>query len=408
MDVATGFTHTERRAVSTLDGVAPVDMEDSLEALLGSHPTSARTVHLLTLAIVLAGAIGIGHASVDVTVRAPGTIRPLMERQTLRAMVDGVVARVSAARDAPVRAGDTLLVLESAPTDRAKEATEAALHDQRKLAHDLALMAGMEWHEDSFGARSLILPRSRAGMREAQVEWRQLSIAVTQAARARDRTRQLAARGFAMPIELERAELELTQATDMRALALERRRAAWTVERAGAEQRKIELERDLAREVDAHEAHVLVAPASGTIEELAAATPGSAVRAGDPIATISPDAGLVAELLVSSRDIGRIRREMKVRLLVEGYDVQEWGALSGTVISVARDFVVADGAQLFRVRARLESDRLRRPDGRTAVVSRGLRCQARFLVGRRRLTDLLLHRAREWADPSVPSPSGRR
>jgi HlyD family secretion protein len=174
------------------------------------------------------------------------------------------------------------------------------------------------------------------------------------------------------------------------------------VELAGAEQRLAELRRDVARESGLRAAHVLVAPVSGTVEELSPLSPGSSVRAGDPVATISPADSIVAEVLVPPRDVGWIRTGMGVRLIVEGYDVQEWGVADGVVTAVAADFALANDQPVFRVSVRPLRTTLRRPDGRTVTIRKGLRCQARFLIGRRRFARLLVHRAREWADPSVP------
>ena len=89
-------------------------------------------------------------------------------------------------------------------------------------------------------------------------------------------------------------------------------------------------------------------------------------------------------------------------LIMDGYDVQEWGAADGVVTSVATDYTLAADQPVFRVRVRPMRATLRRPDGRTVALRKGLRCQARFLVGRRRITQLLLRRAGEWADPSQP------
>jgi HlyD family secretion protein len=378
-----------------------------LEALLARHSTGGGTVYLVTLGIVLSAAAWVLVASVDVTVRAPGTLRPIPERQTVRTLVDGVVARVAVTRGQAVGAGDTLLVLGSTATDRARDAANSALREQLALARDLRLMLA-----GSVGAphdaAALSLPRSRAAVREAAVEWQQLSIGVQRIEGTWDRLRQLALRGFAAPAELETAELELAQAREGRTLALERRRGAWSVELAGAEQRAAELRRDVSRESSAHAAHALVAPVAGTIEELSAVTPGSTVRAGDPVATVSPATSLVADVLVPPRDVGWIRTGMPVRLIVEGYDVQEWGAAEGIVSAVATDYTIANDQPVFRVSVRPLRTYLRRPDGRTVALRKGLRCQARFLVGRRRLTRLLLHRAREWADPSEPTTSADR
>ena len=382
-------------------GLTSIALDESLESLLSEHPTTTRTVYLLTLAVVGCGIGVLLTASVDVTVRAPAVLRPVIERQTLRAMVDGVVERVAVARDRPVRAGDTILVLGAAASGRAHDATIRALREQASAAHDLRLLLRAP-PPDSLPLRRLELARLRASADEARIEQRQLALDVERTTSARDRLRLLAARGFAARVELDAAELGARHAAEARLLARERRRAEWATELAEAEQRSAELRRDLALTRSDRAAHAVTAPVTGTLDELAPLAPGSTVRAGDPVATISPDDALVADVLVSSRDVARLRIGMPVRLLVDGYDVQLWGSAAATVVSVATDYTMSGDQPVFRVRVRPLADSLRRPDGRAVPLKKGLRAQARFLTGRRRLTELLLHRVGEWIDPAAP------
>jgi multidrug resistance efflux pump len=387
--------------VPSTAGLTSIALDESLESLLSEHPTTTRTVYLLTLAVVGCGIGVLLTASVDVTVRAPAVLRPVIERQTLRAMVDGVVERVAVARDRPVRAGDTILVLGAAASGRAHDATIRALREQASAAHDLRLLLRVPT-PDSLPLRRLELARLRASADEARIEQRQLALDVERTTSARDRLRLLAARGFAARVELDAAELGARHAAEARLLARERRRAEWATELAEAEQRSAELRRDLALTRSDRAAHAVTAPVTGTLDELAPLAPGSTVRAGDPVATISPDDALVADVLVSSRDVARLRIGMPVRLLVDGYDVQLWGSAAATVVSVATDYTMSGDQPVFRVRVRPLADSLRRPDGRAVPLKKGLRAQARFLTGRRRLTELLLHRVGEWIDPAAP------
>lgn len=387
----------------TTAGIAPIEVDDSLESLLATHPTTTQRVYLVTLAIV-AGAIGmVLTTSVDVTVRAPAVLRPLSERQTLRTRTDGVVERVPATRGQRVLAGDTVVYLAAGSSARVRQTLERALADQIAARHDLALLSSAPDSAPRLAAR-LTLPRLRASADEARVEQRQLALEEVRAVRARDRVRLLAARGFAAPSEVEASELDAAHAAEARALALERRRAGWETALSEAGQRIEELRRDIARAEGERGALAVIAPVAGTLDELAPLTPGSALRTGDVVATISPDDALVVEALVPPKDVARVRPGMMVRLLVDGYDAQVWGTATGTVTRVASDFTLAGEEPVFRVEIRPLTDSLRRPDGRTVPLKKGMRAQARFLAGRRRLTELLVHRAGEWLDPSSPGP----
>lgn len=389
--------------------VAQFEVGDSLEALLAQHSTRGRAVYVCLLALIAAAMITPFVISVDLTVRGAAMLRPLSERQSLRAASEGVIARIAVARDDRVRAGDTILVLRAQVVELARAASRSALNEQQVGGRDLRALLNMDTSALLAPPPRLALERSRAIAAEAAIEWRQLTIRVEQAEQGRDRLRQLAQRGFAAPAEVGNAELELRHARETRTLAFEQRRAGWAADLAVAAERARELGRELAARQEEQAAHAIVAPIAGAIEELAPLAPGSTVRPGDAIATISPDDSLLAEVLVLPRDIGWVRPGMAVRLLVEGYDVQEWGAVEGVVAVIATDYTVVNEEPLFRVRVQIPAPTLRRADGRVVALRKGLRGQARFLAGRRKLSQLLLHRAREWMDPSglpAPKPAG--
>ena len=330
-----------------------------------------------------------------------------MERQTLRTLTDGVVERTLVVVGSRVQAGDTLVALAANASERAQAASVTALALQEQRRVDLAILLSMRF--DSAARRSpvvtLLLPQSQAVARAASVEWKQGSVPVMRAERARDRLAQLMQRGFAVPAELEAAEFDVARAQEDRALALERRRTDWAVELASTGQQIAELQRDVAARRSERTAHYVMTPVAGTVEEIMPLTAGSIVRAGDAMATISPDAALIADALVAPRDVAYLRVGMPARLIVEGYDVQEWGAADAVVMSVAHDYTLANGHPVFRARVRPLYPQLRRANGTTTQLGKGLQCQVRFLLGRKRVVALLWQRANEWLEPM---PSGKR
>jgi HlyD family secretion protein len=93
---------------------------------------------------------------------------------------------------------------------------------------------------------------------------------------------------------------------------------------------------------------------------------------------------------------------MPVRLLVDAFNYRDWGAAAGRVESIPADAVAIGGQPFFRVRCTLESDRLRLRSGVEARLRRGLAVEARFVVTRRTLLQLLRDRAADWFDSAAP------
>jgi adhesin transport system membrane fusion protein len=380
-----------------MHGLSAIAVEDSVEALFASHGTASRAIYLATIAITVAALTAAAVTSVDLTIRASATLAPAVERQTLRSLSDGAVERVLVSVGQTVSTGDTLVALTTTAVEQAINAAAAALKVQEHRRMDLSVLLISRFNESS--PTQLLLPQSRAISSATYVEWRQGTVQVARAERVRDRAAQLMQRGFAVPAEVEATEFDLARAREERSLALERRRSSWAEELADAEQRIIDLKRDVSALNATEAARYVTAPVGGTIEEITALTRGSVVRAGDPVATISPGGALIADALVAPRDVAYLRVGMPARLLIEGFDVQEWGGADAVVTSVARDYTLADGHPVFRVRMRPLRTELRRANGSTARLGKGLRCQARFLLGKKRIVDLVRRRTSEWLDP---------
>ena len=377
-----------------------IDPEDTLEALLVRHRTSTQSLHLAFLLLLVSALITVASLRMDITIRTTGILVSSIERQTLRSLSDGVVHRVFVSAGAHVSAGDTVVALASGASDRARDATRATLVRQRMQQADLRVLIRTQLDSPISmpEPRRFHVEHSRTAMEAAVLEWQQASVQVRRVERTRDRLAELARRGFAAASELESAEFDVLRAQEDRTLAFKRRRAAWTDELIEADQQVDNLERDLITRASDQALRHVIAPVGGTVEAVMALSRGSTVRAGDVVAMISPEGDLVADVLVPPHDVVFLHAGMPARLLVEGYDVQEWGVLDAVVTWVAGDYTLDDGHPVFRVRVRPINTILRRANGETARVKKGLKCQVRFTLGSERLAQLLKGRTRSWID----------
>jgi multidrug resistance efflux pump len=382
-----------------------IHVEDTIEALLVEHGPTSKAIYLATLVLTIATIAGAATTSVDLTIRAPATLAATVDRHSLRTLSDGTVDRVMVTTGSHVHAGDTLVTLASDAADRGHAAALVALEGQVHRRADLSKLLRMQFDETApyEPAADHLLAQSQAIASAAAVEWQQNSVQVTRTTRVRDRLFQLMTRGFANPSELEAAEFELARTREDRTLALARRRSEWAEQIAATDQQIIDLRRDVSARKSEQMARYITAPVAGTVEEIMPLSKGSVVRAGDAIATISPDGLLIADALVAPKDVTFIKEGMPAQLLIEGYDLQEWGSADAVVVSIAHDYTLADGHPVFRVRLRPLHGQLERANGTTTQLRKGLHCQVRFLFGRKRITQLLQHRASEWLDPTSPN-----
>lgn len=84
----------------------------------------------------------------------------------------------------------------------------------------------------------------------------------------------------------------------------------------------------------------LLAPTSGTVQQLAITTVGQVVTSGEPLMVIVPNTGpLEVEALMANRDVGFIELGQKAVVKIDAFPFTRYGKIDGTVTRVSHDAV---------------------------------------------------------------------
>jgi len=193
--------------------------------------------------------------------------------------------------------------------------------------------------------------------------------------------------------QLQRAqqELEIRQRQLQEQLAA----AADSLSVTDARARVAQAQSELVSAQRALDAGMIVAPAAGQLTRLSVRGAGEAVSAGQTLAEIAPgDAPLVFEAQVPSSDIGRVRVGQAAIIKVDAYPHQEFGTVSGRVLTVSPDAApTSSGIPAYQVTLAPTAPTPR--SGQKSVVLRlGLGATVEIVAERRRLIDLLLRAVR--------------
>jgi hypothetical protein len=162
------------------------------------------------------------------------------------------------------------------------------------------------------------------------------------------------------------------------------------------EGKSIEQEKDL---------YTLRAPVSGTVQNVKGVQSGSVIAANEIVAEISPENGMIAEVYVLPKDVGLIRPNNKVNFQVDAFNYNQWGLLTGKVLTVSNDIFTDNGQQpYFKVRCMLDKNELVLKNGYVGRIKKGMTLQANFYVTRRTLFQLLYDKTSDWLNPGkLPS-----
>lgn len=88
----------------------------------------------------------------------------------------------------------------------------------------------------------------------------------------------------------------------------------------------------------------IYAPASGTVFELKAGTPGFVANVSEPILKIVPDNTLTAKVYITNKDIGFVKVGMSVDVRIDSFPYSEYGDVKGKIVSIGSDALPADQA----------------------------------------------------------------
>jgi len=409
------------------------------------HPAPRRTA----LAICALFTLALGWAclgELDVVAVAPGRVMVNQGSQLIQPLQAGVVNAIHVRDGQHVRAGELLVELDGtepeADSHRVEQTRADALAERLRsqaLAQALATgqapvvpagaSAGTLTAEQRSQAQTRLAAewaeiqaqktRLQAGLSLKQAEAatvdQQIAKAETTLPMLRQREQDmqsLSAQGFiahhaSQDRQRERIELERDLAT-LRARHSETQAAigeatqqlrAWQAETARqlrerqdkADLNLAQLGEEGAKLAQRQLLTRLVAPVTGTVQQLAVHTTGGVVTPAQVLMLVVPDqAELSAEVTLENKDIGFVKAGQSAEIKLETFPYTRWGSVPGTVEHVSRDAVIDDkrGA-IFVARVRLAKTHLD-IDGEPIAISPGMNLSAEIMTGRRRVINYLL------------------
>jgi membrane fusion protein (multidrug efflux system) len=270
------------------------------------------------------------------------------------ALVPSRIARNTLVLGQEVHAGDLLIELDAAP-EKLRLVEEAT-----RLKAVTPRLASLKKEIDALEqAAARDRAAAAAAADAAQFRTREAAAAVEFARDNERRLREESAIGGVAQIEAARARAEVLKlGATQEALAADARRLA-TDAQARAYQQGAQVESlrrtvlslqgdaatseaSIARLKQDIDRHVLRAPVSGTVADVAALRTGAYVAQGEKLATVVPHGGLIIVAdFAPAAVLGRIRPGQQARLRLDGFPWAQYGSIEATVTRVAGE--VRDG-----------------------------------------------------------------
>lgn len=331
---------------------------------------------------------------VDISVRSAGMFKSARERTEIRSLVAATVEKLLVRENDHVMAGSPLVQLLSNSVSDKHAAINSQRNELLKQQQDLQhLLKG-----------KLQQLRSKLYIQERIVyanKINEIGIRLEVARKNYNRYKELYREKIISTVEFEKIEADYKTVQSEMSLVKAQQRDEWQSALTQLNQQLQDVQAQHTANAEEQDLYTIRSPTSGFVQQLKGIDRGSLLTAGELIGEVSPDSGLLAEIYVQPKNIGYIHEGMAVRMQIDAFDYNVWGMAAGRVKSVSRDIFIQDGQPLFKVWCEIGNPVLKLKNGYTGIIKKGMTAQARFLVTRRTLFQLLFDKADDWLNPNL-------
>lgn len=365
------------------------------------YGTRTVVIYQILLAIVLISFLSLFFVKVDVSVKALGIIRAVSENHTVKSIISGRIEEVFVKENQPVQAGQVLARVKADVLEQERVMLSTQQQDLLNQLADLQKLTGLVSRR-AFSERPTLV--SPIYSQQFTFFWQKITKLQNQLALAKrnfERYEKLYESRVISAVEYEEAQFLLQQSKTDLELAYDEQGAAWQQELSVLQLKTRELDARIDQVGEQRGYYTLQSPSTGRIQAIKGLKHGSMVSANEVLAEISPDSGMIVETYIPPKDIGYLAVGTPVNLQIDAYNYNQWGMASGEVLSVSADVFADKGQPYFKVRCKLNEDKLILKNGYEGKLKKGMTLQARFFVTRRTLFQLLYDKADDWLNPNV-------
>ena len=351
------------------------------------------------LFIVLLGFIIIGLILINIPISASsrGIIRSQAENTKIVSVVGGrVITNHLQRNNQQIKQGDTLLVVTAEQLDTQKSLQNSQSSDYSAQLQDLNRLTRGQYG----GLQTGQYQRELSAMQEkiAQVQT-QLSLAKKDL----DRATLLHNQGVIPKSEYDKFYHTYQGLQSQVSGIREQQLAQWQAQKRDTERQIRSLGSEIIRINQEQKNYIITAPISGRLVNYSGVQKGNFIVQGQSIGEISPEENMVAECLVSPKDIGFIKVGQKVKFQIDAYNYNQWGLLEGKVMDIDQNITVNQqtGEAYFKVRCVMDKNYLQLKNGYKGQIGKGMTLTARFYLLDRTLWQLLFDRVDDWFNPNL-------
>ncbi|MFD2034819.1 HlyD family secretion protein [Belliella marina] len=379
-------------------------IEQSVEVYDSRISVQSKAIYLLFLGVLLAGIIALPLIYVDVAVQSRGTFQSALQRNSLMSSVSGRLETWNLKENQKVKKGDILAVVRGEVLNLEMQGLEERLTVLDEFIHDLNKLLQLDLSSYSMEPVSLRSKFYQASLLEYQTKFNNQDAAVQKLERDFERAQTLFDGNALAFADYDIADVQYKQAKSQLDLIRKQQRNLWEQELVNHQNERVRLLNQKSVFSEQMDQYKIIAGTNGTLINVLNLNEGDFVHPQQKLAEISPDTTLLAVTYISPIDIAFIEKGQKVSFQIDAYNYNQWGIATGKVVDIADDLsLLNEGEAGFLVTCALDRPFLTLSSGQEGHVKKGMTYNARFVIARRSLFQLLYDKVDNWLNPQVQS-----
>lgn len=374
-------------------------IDHSQEKNFFRHSLSTRIIYLVTAGFIIIAIALVPLIRVDVGVHSQGLIRPVIDIIPIQSPVSGYLQSLNTKENSSISRGELFARISSPELNEQIRFNKTNRQKLNKFLADLnsLLQADSAAINSPMSFHSAVFQQSYLEFRQQLANKKQL---VKRLESLYHKKKLLYERNAESEAAREEALFNWKDAVGQYRFLVEQQKNRWKQEMVSFQNELHELESEYERLQQEQKRYDIRSPVTGTVQNIAGIYDNSFVYHNQVLGEISPDTLLVAEIYVSPRDIGLIDEGMPVRMQIDAYNYNQWGIATGEVLSISRDIWVNEEQSGFKVKCSIDQSYLQLSNGVTGNLKKGMTLQARFILSRRSLFQLLYDKMDDWLNPN--------
>jgi len=361
--------------------------------------TNSLYIIIITFIFFFIAALPFIHT--DISIKSSGITRPENERTEVKPIITGIIDTIYLKEGDMVNKDAVILRLKDPNTRGKLIMNNFEISQCEQFIHDLTILTST--NDLEFGAiEKLNAPLYKQQLAKFTHQKQDLDASLNKAKKELDINTPLAKDKIISGKEFYDIQINYQKLQSSYKAFIQEQLSTWQQDLARYKLELSQYKQNLIV-VNTDATYYLVkAPISGIIQGINTRYQGGLLQANETLCTISPEGNLIGECYVPTRDIGLLKVGQPVRYQMEAFDYNYFGVLTGKIATIDNDFTVINNTPVFKVRCSFDSTQLHLKNGFTGTLKKGLNFQARFIVARRSLWQLLYDKLDDWLNPNAP------